>query len=90
MADIDYFGSQPWRFPHGIMIGFRASTYAERSPLAMASWWRLAGMAETTCEIPAKLSIALRLIDDWAERRGFLIVATGVRVMGYGGDREKE
>ena len=71
---IDYFGSQPWPFPHGIMIGFRAThldgeiTLGD-GELAEAGWYG----ADDLPEIPAKLSIARRLIDDWASRRGFVI-----------------
>jgi NAD+ diphosphatase len=74
LADIDYFGSQPWPFPHGIMIGFRANHLSGEitlgdGELAEAGWYG----QDDLPEIPAKLSIARRLIDNWAERRGFLI-----------------
>jgi NAD+ diphosphatase len=71
---IDYFGSQPWPFPHGIMIGFRAMHLRGEitlgdGELAEAGWYG----ADDLPEIPAKLSIARRLIDHWASRRGFVI-----------------
>ena len=71
---IDYFGSQPWPFPHGIMIGFRTVHLRGEitlgdGELAEAGWYG----ADDLPEIPAKLSIARRLIDDWASRRGFVI-----------------
>jgi NAD+ diphosphatase len=74
LGRIDYFGSQPWPFPHGIMIGFRASHLRgeirmDDGELADAGWF---GLDELPA-IPAKLSIARRLIDDWAERRGVVI-----------------
>jgi NAD+ diphosphatase len=74
LTDIDYFGSQPWPFPHGIMIGFQANHLSGEialgdGELAEAGWYG----REDLPEIPAKLSIARRLIDDWAERRGFVI-----------------
>jgi len=74
LARIDYFGSQPWPFPHGIMIGFRATHLRGEialgdGELAEAGWYG----AKDLPEIPAKLSIARRLIDDWAHRRGFVI-----------------
>jgi NAD+ diphosphatase len=56
------------------MIGFRAShlrgeiTFGD-GELAEAGWYG----ADDLPEIPAKLSIARRLIDDWANRRGFVI-----------------
>jgi NAD+ diphosphatase len=74
LGPIDYFGSQPWPFPHGIMIGFRATHQRGEitlgdGELAEAGWYG----ADDLPEIPAKLSIARRLIDDWANRRGFVI-----------------
>ena len=71
---IDYFGSQPWPFPHGVMIGFRAAHLRGEitlgdGELAEAGWYG----PDDLPEIPAKLSIARRLIDDWAARRGFVI-----------------
>jgi NAD+ diphosphatase len=74
LGGIDYFGSQPWPFPHGIMIGFRASHLRGEislgdGELAEAGWYG----ADDLPEIPARLSIARRLIDDWAGRRGFVI-----------------
>jgi NAD+ diphosphatase len=74
LGHIDYFGSQPWPFPHGIMIGFRAGHLRGEitlgdGELAEAGWYGAADLPE----IPAKLSIARQLIDDWANRRGFVI-----------------
>jgi NAD+ diphosphatase len=74
LGRIDYFRSQPWPFPHGIMIGFRASHLRgeitiDETELAEAGWFGLDDLPE----IPAKLSIARRLLDDWAERRGAVI-----------------
>jgi NAD+ diphosphatase len=74
LCDIAYFGSQPWPFPHGIMIGFRAGHRSGEitlgdGELVEAGWYG----RDDLPEIPAKLSIARRLIDDWAERRGFVI-----------------
>jgi NAD+ diphosphatase len=71
---IDYFGSQPWPFPHGIMIGFRAGHLSGEialgdGELVEAGWYG----RDDLPEIPAKLSIARRLLDDWATRRGFAI-----------------
>ncbi|MDQ3226194.1 MAG: NUDIX domain-containing protein, partial [Chloroflexota bacterium] len=74
IADIAYFGSQPWPFPHGIMIGFRAQHLRGEivladGELAEAGWYGLNDLPV----IPTKLSIARRLIDDWAGRRGAVI-----------------
>jgi NAD+ diphosphatase len=74
VADITYFGSQPWPFPHGIMIGFRAQ-YAggevslDDGELAEAGWYTVDNLPT----VPQKLSIARRLIDAWAAERGIVI-----------------
>jgi NAD+ diphosphatase len=66
---IRYFGSQPWPFPHSLMVGFTAE-YAggeitiEDEELIDAQWFR----ADALPPIPPKLSIARRLIDDYVER----------------------
>jgi NAD+ diphosphatase len=74
LGRVDYFGSQPWPFPHGIMIGFRADHLhgeiaLDDGELAEAGWYGLDDLPT----VPAKLSIARRLIDDWATRRGAVI-----------------
>jgi NAD+ diphosphatase len=61
---IRYFGSQPWPFPHSLMIGFTA-TYAsgeisvEESEIEDAGWFTV----ENLPPIPDKISIARKLID---------------------------
>jgi NAD+ diphosphatase len=64
IKDIRYFGSQPWPFPHSLMVGFTAK-YAggeiriNREELEDAGWYtadRLPGQ-------PGKISIARRLIE---------------------------
>ena len=74
VRDIRYFGSQPWPFPHGIMIGFRAQCAAgeitlEDGELAEAGWYN----TENLPTVPQKLSIARRLIDAWATEHGIVI-----------------
>jgi len=74
LSHITYFGSQPWPFPHGIMIGFRANHHRGEidlgdGELAEAGWYGI----EDLPQVPTKLSIARRLIDDWAERHGAII-----------------
>ena len=74
LGEVMYFGSQPWPFPHGIMIGFRAEHLAgeitiDEGELAEAAWYRW----DELPTIPARLSIARRLIDAWAAERGVTI-----------------
>jgi NAD+ diphosphatase len=74
LGNVQYFGSQPWPFPHGIMIGFRASHLRgeitiDETEIAEAGWYSL----EELPTIPTKLSIARRLIDHWAAGYGAVI-----------------
>jgi len=71
ITDLRYVGSQPWPFPHGVMIGFTAHHAAgeitiDPSELAEAGWYTL----DTLPGVPSKLSIARRLLDAWAARHG--------------------
>ena len=65
---IRYFGSQPWPFPHSLMIGYTAEwVRGEITPnpaeIVDAQWFR----ADALPTIPPRLSIARRLIDAWLE-----------------------
>jgi NAD+ diphosphatase len=71
IKDIKYFGSQPWPFPHSLMIGFTA-TYAggeitlDDSEIEDAGWFT----ADHLPQIPGKISIARKLIDWFVEKQG--------------------
>ena len=61
-----YFGSQPWPFPHSLMIGFRAEYESgeiacDPSEIAEAAWFRRDGIPM----VPPPISIARKLIDAW-------------------------
>jgi NAD+ diphosphatase len=64
VKDIKYFGSQPWPFPHSLMIGFTA-TYAggeislSDEEIEDAGWFTVDNLPT----IPGKISIARKLID---------------------------
>jgi NAD+ diphosphatase len=65
IRDIRYFGSQPWPFPHSLMIGFTASYVSgeirpQADEIAEAHWYSRRGELPS---LPGKLSIARRLID---------------------------
>lgn len=66
IKNIKYFASQPWPYPCGLMVGFNAE-YSEgelrlqQSELAAGAWFNRNNLPE----IPEKLSIARRLIDNW-------------------------
>lgn len=68
IRNIRYFGSQPWPYPCGLMVGFHADyedgeIHLQRSELSAGAWFR----KEHLPHIPEKLSIARMLIDDWLE-----------------------
>lgn len=64
VTNIRYFGSQPWPFPHSLMIGFTAQ-YAggeitmDGKEIVDAGWFQ----ADNLPLIPGKISIARQLID---------------------------
>ena len=65
VRNIRYFGSQPWPFPHSLMIGF-VCDYAGGEITLQADEILDAGWFSRTAELPnlpGKLSIARRLID---------------------------
>ena len=64
-----YHGSQPWPFPHSLMLGFHArhaggDICCDGSEIADARWF---GPDELP-ELPGPISIARWLIDDWVAR----------------------
>jgi NAD+ diphosphatase len=73
VTGIRYFGSQPWPFPHSLMIGFTAQ-YAggeidpDPDEIAAAGWFAPDALPPVT---PSRLSIARQLIDDFVRRHGF-------------------
>lgn len=66
VKNLRYFGSQPWPFPHSLMVGFVAE-YAggeltiDGEEIADARWVS----PETLPQIPMSLTIARQLIDAW-------------------------
>jgi NAD+ diphosphatase len=75
IRDIRYFGSQPWPYPHSLMIGFRAHHAAgevqvDERELEDARWFT---PDELPPALPGKLSIARRLIDALLAERGVTV-----------------
>jgi NAD+ diphosphatase len=71
LGPVRYFASQPWPFPHSLMVGFVAAWAAgdieiDRDEIVDAAWFR----ADAMPMIPPRLSIARWLIDDWLARQG--------------------
>jgi NAD+ diphosphatase len=66
VGDVRYRGSQPWPFPHSLMIGFRARYVSgelllDETEISEAGWYR----RDDLPPIPPGISIARRLIDEW-------------------------
>ncbi|MGH9135020.1 MAG: NAD(+) diphosphatase [Ilumatobacteraceae bacterium] len=66
VANPRYQGSQPWPFPHSLMIGFRAEhesgeIVCDSTEIAEAHWYR----RDELPMVPPGISIARRLIDGW-------------------------
>jgi NAD+ diphosphatase len=70
VCNIRYFGSQPWPFPDSLMIAFTADHKSgerriDDNEIVEAGWFS----ADDLPEIPGRISIARRLIDDFVERQ---------------------
>ena len=68
VKNIRYFGSQPWPYPCGLMVGFNAEyesgeLHVQREELKKAAWFR----RDHLPNLPEKLSIARKLIDAWLD-----------------------
>lgn len=66
VGNVRYFGSQPWPFPHSLMIGFTADYVSgdivvDGEEIKEARFFR----ADALPRIPPRLSIARKLIDAW-------------------------
>ncbi|MBQ7471948.1 MAG: NAD(+) diphosphatase [Prevotella sp.] len=66
ITNIRYFASQPWPYPCGLMVGFKADyvqgdIHLQQSELSRGGWFD----RDHLPQIPEKLSIARMLIDDW-------------------------
>lgn len=66
VGSVEYRGSQPWPFPHSLMIGFRAAwesgeIVCEPSEIVDAQWYT----RDALPSIPPPISIARKLIDVW-------------------------
>jgi NAD+ diphosphatase len=66
VGNVRYRASQPWPFPHSLMIGFRADhvdgdLVLDEAEIADAQWFR----RDALPQIPPGISIARGLIDGW-------------------------
>ena len=64
--NLRYFGSQPWPYPSGLMVGFNAD-YAggdirlQREELSAGAWFSKNNLPR----LPERMSIARMMLDDW-------------------------
>ena len=70
VTDLRYFGSQPWPFPHSLMIGFTArwangDIRIDGVEIEDARWFTPESLPP---RLPYRLSIARRLVDDFLTR----------------------
>jgi NAD+ diphosphatase len=70
VTNIRYFGSQPWPFPHSLMVGFVADWESgditpQPGEIEDAAWFTV----DTLPKLPSRFSIARALIDEWIEAR---------------------
>ena len=66
ITNLRYFGSQPWPYPCGLMVGYNADyvsgdIHLQREELSKGAWFR----KDNLPTIPEKLSIARMILDDW-------------------------
>lgn len=66
VRNVRYWGSQPWPFPHSLMVGFTAEWCGgeidiDPAEIVDAQWFRREAMPD----IPPPISIARKLIDAW-------------------------
>lgn len=71
ITNLRYFGSQPWPYPCGLMVGFNADYVSgeiklQKEELARGAWFK----KDNLPQIPEKLSIARKLIDAWLDEGG--------------------
>ena len=70
ICNLRYFGSQPWPYPSGLMVGFTADYSSgevrlQKEEIVKGQWFR----RDNLPNLPEKLSIARMLIDSWIEEK---------------------
>jgi NAD+ diphosphatase len=70
ITNIRYFGSQPWPYPMGLMIGFHADYVSGEIALVDGELSEAAFFSRDNLPaIPDKMSMARMLIDDWLMKK---------------------
>ena len=79
VTGVRYHSSQPWPFPASLMLGFRARARGlaidlDRQELEDARWFTRAELVDALdkkrIELPRRVSIAYRLVEDWFDAAG--------------------
>ena len=70
VGDVRYESSQPWPFPSSLMLGFYADASStdivlNDGELEDARWYSRDELGKDFPKLPARISIARRLIDGW-------------------------
>lgn len=70
VTNVRYFGSQPWPFPHSLMIGYTADwasgeIQVDGTEIAEARFFD----PEELPKVPPRISIARQLIDAWVDEK---------------------
>ena len=73
VRNVAYFGSQPWPFPHSLMVGFTAEHASgeiaiDGEEIVDAGWY--SPDPEQLPELPNRISISRRLIDSFLNAHG--------------------
>lgn len=68
VGDLRWYASQPWPFPHSLMLGFHArylggEVIVDGIEISEAGWFGPSDLPD----LPGPMSIARRLIDDWLD-----------------------
>jgi NAD+ diphosphatase len=71
VKNVEYFKSQPWPFPHSLMIGYLAEydsgdIVVDGKEIIEADWFDINDLPT----VPPKFSIARRLIEETQKRMG--------------------
>ena len=72
VTNVRYFGSQPWPFPHSLMLGFQAdyesgAVSPQEGEIEDAGFYRVDALPKT---FPGNISISQWLLRDFVRRRG--------------------
>lgn len=79
LTDIHYQSSQPWPFPGSLMLGFSARAtswelHLADEELAEARWCSpadiISALRHDEFQLPTKISIAYRLVEEWFDESG--------------------